>query len=43
MKIWEYWKVEAKELNETTDESVSHVRELLIDSVKRLLVGDVPV
>ena len=43
MKIWEYWKVEAKELNETTDESVSHVRELLIDAIKRQLVGDVPV
>ena len=43
MKIWEYWKVEAKELNETADESVSHVRELLIDAIKRQLVGDVPV
>ena len=43
IKIWEYWKVEAKELNETTDESVSHVRQLLIDAIRRQLVGDVPV
>ena len=43
IKIWEYWKVTARELNETTDESVSHVRQLLIDAIKRQLVGDVPV
>lgn len=43
IKLWEYWKVEARELKETTDESVEHVRELLVDAIKRQLVGDVPV
>lgn len=43
IKSWEYWKVEARELKETIDESVDHVRQLLIDSIKRQLVGDVPV
>lgn len=43
IKLWEYWKVEAREINETIDESVEHVRELLIDAIKRQLVGDVPV
>lgn len=42
IKIWEYWKVEAEELNETADESISHVRELLIDAIKRQLISDVP-
>lgn len=40
--MWEYWKVTAGEVNETVDESVSHVRQLLIDAIKRQLVGDVP-
>lgn len=43
IKLWEYWRVEARELNETIDESVIHVRQLLIDAIKRQLVGDVPV
>lgn len=43
IKLWEYWKVEARELKETEDESVEHVRELLVDAIKRQLVGDVPV
>ena len=42
-RIWEYWKVTARELDETIDESIEHVRELLIDAIKRQLVGDVPV
>lgn len=43
IKEWEYWKVSAIELNETVDESVYHVKQLLIDAIKRQLVGDVPV
>lgn len=42
IKIWEYWKVEAKELNESVNECVTHVRELLIDAIKRQLISDVP-
>lgn len=43
IKKWEYWKVEAKEFNETAEEAIIHTRELLIDAIKRQLVGDVPV
>ena len=37
-----YWKLEAKEFNESKDEAVEHTRDLLIDAIKRQLVGDVP-
>lgn len=43
IKKWEYWTVEAKEFHETAEEAIVHARELLIDAVKRQLVGDVPV
>ena len=43
IKKWEYWKVKAEELHETPEESVEHVRQLLVDAIKRQLVGDVPV
>lgn len=43
IKTWEYWKVEAKEFKETEEEAIVHTRELLIDAIKRQLVGDVPV
>lgn len=43
IKSWEYWTVEAKEFNETPEEAIVHTRELLIDAIKRQLVGDVPV
>ena len=43
IKKWEYWKVKAEELNESPEESVEHVRQLLVDAIKRQLVGDVPV
>ena len=42
-RIWEYWKVKARKLDETIDESIPRVRELLIDAIKRQFVGDVPV
>ncbi len=37
-----YWELEAKEFNESEDEAVEHVRDLLTDSIRRQLVGDVP-
>lgn len=43
IKKWEYWTVEAKEFNETPEDAIIHTRELLIDAIKRQLVGDVPV
>lgn len=42
IKTWEYWTVEARECKETPEEAIVHARELLIDAVKRQLVGDVP-
>lgn len=43
IKKWEYWTVEAREFHETPKEAIVHARELLIDAVKRQLVGDVPI
>lgn len=40
--IKEYWKVTAEEFNETELEAEDHLRYLLIDAIKRQLVGDVP-
>ncbi|WP_195262480.1 asparagine synthase (glutamine-hydrolyzing) [Clostridium sp. 1001275B_160808_H3] len=37
-----YWELKAEEFNESKEEAVEHVRELLIDSINRQLVGDVP-
>lgn len=37
-----YWKLEAKEFNESKSEAIEHTRDLLIDAIKRQLVGDVP-
>ncbi len=36
-------RLKPEELNETVDESVEHARTLLVDAIKRQLVGDVPV
>ncbi len=38
-----YWKLEAHKHTDSLDETVSRVRELLIDTVERQLVSDVPV
>lgn len=43
IKTWEYWSVKAKEFKETEEEAIIHTRELLVDAIKRQLVGDVPV
>lgn len=38
----EYWNVKAEENTETLEEIINHTRTLLIDAIKRQLVGDVP-
>lgn len=43
LKLYEYWRLRAYELNETFDETAEHIRELLLDSIRRQLVSDVPV
>lgn len=42
IKLWEYWTLKAEENKETIEEATEHVRELLVDAIKRQLVGDVP-
>lgn len=42
IKIWEYWTVKAEEFKDSAEEAIEHTRELLIDAIKRQLVGDVP-
>lgn len=42
-KRWEYWQLKAIEHKESLEETTEHVRQLLIDAVKRQLVADVPV
>lgn len=37
-----YFQLVAKEFNESESDAVEHTRELLIDAIKRQLVGDVP-
>ena len=37
-----YWELKAEEFKESEEEAVEHVRELLVDAIKRQLVGDVP-
>lgn len=48
-KFWEngfskrrYWSVKAKPHDENLDDTAEHLRELIIDSVKRQLISDVP-
>ncbi len=43
LKLWEYWRLRAYELNETFEQTAEHVRELVLDSIRRQLVSDVPV
>lgn len=43
LKLWEYWRLRAYELNQSFEETAETVRELVIDSIKRQLVSDVPV
>ncbi|MBE6857206.1 MAG: asparagine synthase (glutamine-hydrolyzing) [Ruminococcus sp.] len=43
LKLREYWRLKAYELNETFEQTAEHVRELVLDSIRRQLVSDVPV
>lgn len=43
IKVKPYWTIPIYENKETTEETINHTKELLIDAVKRQLVSDVPV
>ena len=43
IKVWEYWKVSLEENGEGVEEAAEHVRTLVVDAIKRQLVGDVPI
>ena len=43
IKTKEYWKLSAKAHNEDLSTTAEHVRSLLVDSIERQLVADVPV
>lgn len=42
LKLYGYWKLTPKEITEDIPTIIEHTRNLLIDSIKRQLVGDVP-
>lgn len=43
LRLHEYWRLKAYELHETFEQTAEHVRELVLDSIQRQLVSDVPV
>lgn len=43
LKLHEYWRLKAYELHETFEQTAEHVRKLVLDSIQRQLVSDVPV
>ena len=43
LEIRTYWRLRAYELNETFEQTAEHVRSLVLDSIRRQLVSDVPV
>ncbi len=43
LNLHEYWRLKAYELNESFEETAEHVRALVLDSIRRQLVSDVPV
>ena len=43
LDIEEYWKLEAREHEQDLGETIKYLRELLVDSIERQLVSDVPV
>ncbi len=43
MKIKRYWQLESKEHTDSYEETIEKVRELVVDSVERQLVSDVPI
>ena len=42
LHLRQYWRLRAYELNETFEQTAEHVRELVLDSIRRQLVSDVP-
>lgn len=42
LKLREYWRLHAKALDETFEQTAEHTRELVLDSIRRQLVSDVP-
>lgn len=43
LELWEYWRLRAYELHESFEQTAEHVRELVLDAIRRQLVSDVPV
>lgn len=43
LKLRQYWSLQAREHIENFSETVEHTRELVLDSIRRQLVSDVPV
>lgn len=43
LKLWEYWRLMAYELHESFEQTAEHVRELVLDAIRRQLISDVPV
>ena len=43
LNLREYWRLRAYELRESFEDTAEHVRELVLDSIRRQLVSDVPV
>lgn len=43
LELHRYWRLRAEKLDESFEETVEHVRELVYDAIKRQLVSDVPV
>lgn len=43
LTLSQYWRLRAYELHETFEETAEHVRELVLNAIKRQLVSDVPV
>ncbi len=43
LDMWEYWRLKAYELHESFEQTAEHVRELVLDAIRRQLVSDVPV
>lgn len=43
IKLYSYWKLEARKHTQTYEETVQEVRKLLFDAIERQLVSDVPI
>jgi len=43
LKLYEYWKLEDKEHSDSFEQTAEKVRELVVDSITKQLVSDVPV